>query len=91
MTAEPSDQTWMYGLDLPMEGPGGVVYSEDFTLSAPAKITKRVRYSLASCLDCQNTVTGNLERLLALPDFGEKRRVSWPAHGRKTVPVPVGS
>ncbi len=86
VTAEPSDQTWMYGLDLPMEGPLAVMYSEDFVLSAPAKIRKRVRYTLASCLDCPNTVPGDLEALRLLPrSGGEKARElarSWKKTGR---------
>ena len=86
VTAEPSDQTWMYGLDLPVTGPAGTVYTSDFTLRAPAKISKRVRYTLASCLACPNTVPGNLDDLLLLPNFGgEKARElarAWKKSGR---------
>jgi len=90
VTAEPSDQTWMYGLDLPMEGPAGVVYTRDFTLSAPAKITKRVRYSLVSCLDCSNTAAGDLERLLTLPDFGGEKARKLARSWEKNSPSPRG-
>ena len=86
VTAEPSDQTWMYGLDLPIEGPPGVVHSRNFVVSAPAKITKRVRYTLSSCLECPNTVAGDLEALRLLPKIGgEKARElarEWKKTGR---------
>ncbi|GAU08203.1 transglutaminase family protein [Desulfoplanes formicivorans] len=70
ITAEPSDQKWMYALDFPLKAPPGVVLTQDLTLKAPAKIATRLRYSLVSCPDCPNRVTGDVDALLDLPAFG---------------------
>jgi transglutaminase-like putative cysteine protease len=73
VTAEPSDELWMFALDLPVDSPPGVRFGADFTLSAPVKRAKRVRYTLSSCPGCRNPVPGDLQELVRLPDAGGER------------------
>ena len=70
VTAEPSDEVWMFGLELPVSGPLWAVPGDDFTLRKPAKISKRIRYTLSSCLDCSSPIPGDFEELRRLPDSG---------------------
>ena len=70
VTAEPVNETWMFALDLPLSAPPGVVHASDFTLMAPQRISKRVRYTLSSCLDCSSPVSGDLQELIRLPETG---------------------
>jgi transglutaminase-like putative cysteine protease len=85
VTAEPSDQTWMFALDFPIDAPLAVIYSRDLTLKAPAKISKRVRYPLVSCLDCPKRVAGDLDKMVDLPPHGGERAkdlaLSWRKPG----------
>jgi transglutaminase-like putative cysteine protease len=70
VTAEPSNQPWMYGLDFPVKAPPAAILGQNLTVRAPARIDKRVRYPLVSCLDGKNRVVGNLKDMVALPPVG---------------------
>ncbi|WP_462324881.1 transglutaminase TgpA family protein [Desulfoplanes sp.] len=85
VTAEPSDQTWMFALDFPVGAPPAVVQSRDLTLKAPAKIAKRVRYPLVSCIDCPNMVAGDLDAMLALPLYGGEQARELALSWRKSA------
>jgi transglutaminase-like putative cysteine protease len=86
VTAEPSERTFMFALDLPITAPLTVIRSRDLTLKAPVKISKRVRYPLVSCLDCPNKVAGDLDSMVELPPYGGKQArdlaLSWRKSSR---------
>ena len=51
VTLEPTDQSWLYGLELPIQPPDGSVFADDLLIKTPAPIRTRRRYSMSSYTD----------------------------------------
>ena len=74
---EPSDQHWMFALDLPTTQPADTELRGDFQLLANRPITAAKRYRLRSALDYQTAPIGEAERRSALrvpPNVTERMR-----------------
>ncbi|WP_295584228.1 DUF3488 and DUF4129 domain-containing transglutaminase family protein [uncultured Lamprocystis sp.] len=63
---EPSQQRWMFSLDLPIEHPPNTVLSGDFQLLSDRPITTAKRYRLTSALDFRTAVPVEAEQRYAL-------------------------
>jgi hypothetical protein len=63
---EPSQQRWMFSLDLPIEHPPNTVLSGDFQLLSDRPITTAKRYRLSSALDFRTAVPAEAEQRYAL-------------------------
>ncbi|HYN79023.1 MAG TPA: DUF3488 and DUF4129 domain-containing transglutaminase family protein, partial [Lamprocystis sp. (in: g-proteobacteria)] len=74
---EPSDQRWMFALDLPTTRPADTELRGDFQLVANSPITSAKRYRLSSALDYRTAPTVEAERRYALrlpPNVTERMR-----------------
>ncbi|MBF8269005.1 MAG: hypothetical protein HW386_714 [Gammaproteobacteria bacterium] len=51
VTLEPTDQSWLYGLELPAQPPEGGLFAADLLIKTAAPVRSRRRYSLSSYTD----------------------------------------
>ncbi len=63
---EPSQQRWMFSLDLPIEHPPNTVLSSDFQLLSDRPITTAKRYRLSSALEFRTAMPAEAEQRYAL-------------------------
>ena len=63
---EPSQQRWMFSLDLPIEHPPNTLLSGDFQLLSDRPITTARRYRLSSALDFRTAIPTDAEQRYAL-------------------------
>jgi transglutaminase-like putative cysteine protease len=78
VTLEPSEERWLYALDLPTELPEFARRSRDFQLSTARRIEGRLRYHGTSHTDYRVTAAleSELQRALALPVGRHPRAVA---------------
>ena len=51
VTLEATDQSWLYGLEIPVQPPEGSQFSDDLQIKTPAPVRTRRRYSMSSYTD----------------------------------------
>jgi transglutaminase-like putative cysteine protease len=87
VTLEPTEQNWLYGLELPAQAPVGGVFTGDLQIQTQAPVRNRRRYELTSYTDFRifDRSDGAIADALQLPAGYHGRAValgrSWRAQG----------
>ncbi len=88
---QPSNQPWLYSLDVPEEGPGDARLMADFRLQQHRPVTRPMLYRLVSWPDALREPEGSpgaLRRALQLPERGNPQSRAWAAELRRRYPQP---
>jgi len=87
VTLEPTDQKWLYALEMPIQPPDGGIFASDLQIKTSAPVSNRRRYHLSSYTDYRVTERGAdlPSAALQLPSGYHQRTValgrSWREQG----------
>ena len=87
VTLEPTEQKWLYGLEMPVQPPEGGIFASDLQIKTSAPVSDRRRYRLSSYTDYRVTERGAdlPSAALQLPSGYHQRTValgrSWREQG----------
>lgn len=93
ITQEPSNQNWLFALEMPEQAPAPGFFSTDFQLLAREPVRQRIRYELTSRLDYLLDVAAkdDLWRALQLPAGRHPQAVklgaAWRASGEDAAAI----
>lgn len=88
---QPSNQPWLYGLDVAEGGPDDARLMADFRLQQRRPVTRPQLYRLTSWPDALREPEGSvpaLQRALQLPERGNPQSRAWAAELRRRHPEP---
>ncbi|WP_349616856.1 transglutaminase TgpA family protein [Azotobacter salinestris] len=83
---QPSNQPWLYSLDVAEGGPGDARLMEDFRLQQRHPVTRMQLYRVTSWPDARREpkgAVGALQRALQLPEQGNSQSRAWAAELRR--------
>lgn len=93
ITQEPTNQNWLFALEMPEQAPASGFFSTDFQLLAREPVRQRIRYELISRLDYQLDIAAedDLWRALQLPAGQHPQAVklgaAWQASGDEAAAI----